>query len=88
MDDFRERLAVLEKQNQTRLNIQASFIHKAQAAANNVRFERDTIRDYLRQNPTEKPPGLEWWPPKLRLGTFGPLHTVPRYRLQSSFHYT
>lgn len=39
----------------------------AKAAANSVRFERDTIPDYLRQNPTKSLPGLGWWPPDLRL---------------------
>lgn len=38
------------------------------APEHNVRFDRDTIRDYLQQNPTKRPPGLQWWPPNLRLG--------------------
>lgn len=45
-----------------------SVLHGAGDQEHNVRFERDTTRDYLRHNPTNKPPGLQWWPPNLRLG--------------------
>lgn len=48
-------------------NRRESPVRAAKAAANSVRFEKDTIPDYLRQSPTQIQPGLGWWPPNLRL---------------------
>lgn len=64
---YQKQLALLERQNKKMLNIEASFVREAQARAKNVHFDKDTIRDSLRQAPSETPPGLRWWPPELRL---------------------
>lgn len=55
----------------TARSMSKEHLAQAQPATNNVRFERDTIREYLQQNSTNKPPGLQWWPPNLRLGRSG-----------------
>lgn len=65
--EYEEQLAALERQNKKRLMMATPDFHRAKVAAESVRFESDTIPDFLRQNPTESSPGLGWWPPKLCL---------------------
>lgn len=65
--EYRQSLALLERNAKERWIKREQDDHAAKAAADNVHFDPNTVSDFLRENPTGTLPGLGWWPPKRQL---------------------